>query len=92
LAFVDGEWKQVRNPNPPIRGVSPAAIPEGNREQGQVSVDGAWLALVEGQWKRVGFVTPSAPARPGRSIPEGSVSVDGALPRVEVPAEETEAA
>lgn len=80
FALLDGEWKQVANPNPPGT-ATPAAVPEGDFEEGPVSVDGAWFARVEGEWKQVGFV--AQPSRPGRTIPEEYLSVDGALMRIE---------
>lgn len=59
-------------------------------EQAPISVDGAWFARVEGEWKRVGFVAP--PDRPARTIPDGYISFEGALSRIDPPADETQAA
>jgi hypothetical protein len=57
FAVVDGEWRQVRHPNPPARSPAPSSMPAGEFEQGPVSVDGAWFAIDDGEWRQVGYVT-----------------------------------
>jgi hypothetical protein len=89
FALIDGAWRHAPNPSPPRAGAPVAAL-TGDFEERPLSVDGAWFARVEGEWKQVGFVAP--PDRPAQPIPDGYASIDGALTRIDPPADKAEAA
>ena len=77
FAEVDGEWRQVPNPNRPARTPTPSSTHTSGSKQTPVSVDGGWFAEVDGEWRQV--PNPTISDAPQEStIRDGQVFVDSA--------------